>query len=246
MRKRIYLTALAMLLSINILGCGKIEDNSDKSSVGSSSIQNTPDENNTNNSDTSADNDSTSNIDATASPESTIPEETPSDNSEANDNSNPTPTPKVKIAKVSMKQQYSDINKVVKILGLKEYKKVESDKYTDVASKGKKYLVLFLSIRNDSVEDYYVNYNYLSAKVDGKDIENTYLVNEPKNYTTIFDHIEAGKSKAGFIVWEVPEDWSKLELTYDGWMDIDNTSIKAKFTPKDLSNPILYNANDYL
>ncbi len=246
MRKRIYLTTLAVLLSINILGCGKIEDNSDKSSVSNSNIENTDDENNTNNNDTNIDNSNTPDTNTEVPAESSVPEDNTSNNTGDDDNSNPAPTQKVEVAKVSMKQQYSDINKVVKILGLKEYKKIESDKYTDVAPKGKKYLVLFLSIQNDSLEDYYINYNYLSAKVDGESIDNTFLVNEPKNYKTIFDHIEAGKRDAGFIVWEVPEDWSKFEMTYDGWKDIDNVSIKAKFTPKDLSNPILYNPNHYL
>lgn len=43
-----------------------------------------------------------------------------------------------------------------------------------------------------------------------------------------------------------PVNWKKLEIIYDGWKDIDNISIKAEFTPNDLSDPLIYNPNDYL
>ncbi|MCI8748530.1 MAG: hypothetical protein HFH67_11815 [Lachnospiraceae bacterium] len=76
-------------------------------------------------------------------------------------------------------------------------------------------------------------------------IEHNFLVNEPKGYPTIFTHIPAGKSIGGFIVWEVTYNWKKLEFSYNGWKDINNIIIEADFTPEDLSNPIVYNANDF-
>lgn len=243
MKKILYLVALTVIFSINILGCGKTEDSSGSSSNTSikenssiNSNENNSSENNvtdnpSNTNEPVSDNNNNDNVNTTA------PETTP----EAEE----TKTPEIETAEISLTQPYSDINKVVTVLGLKEYKKLEGDKYTDKPGKGKKYLVMFLSIRNDSLEDYYINYKYLSAKVDGKKVENTFLVNEPKNYTTIFNNIEAGSSAAGFIVWEVPEDWKKFKMSYEGWKDIDNVSIKAEFTPKDLSDPLIYNANDY-
>ena len=54
---------------------------------------------------------------------------------------------------------------------------------------------------------------------------------------TIFNTIKAGKTSAGFIAWEVLEKWNKFEFTYNGWENIDNLSIEAKFTPKDLTDP---------
>ncbi|MFG6378169.1 MAG: hypothetical protein K1W19_07625, partial [Lachnospiraceae bacterium] len=48
----------------------------------------------------------------------------------------------------------------------------------EIGSEGKKFLVLFLSITNNTSEDDYINYNYISAKVNGKDIEHTFLVND--------------------------------------------------------------------
>ena len=90
-----------------------------------------------------------------------------------------------------------------------------------------------------------MNYNYLSAKVDGKDIEHTFLINDPRNYPTIFTHIESGKTVAGFIVWEVPKNWKNFKVVYDGWKDINNVSIEATFKPKDLFNPPIYDVMDY-
>lgn len=167
----------------------------------------------------------------------------PSDN--INTETASTTTPKVNIGKLSLSQQYSDINKTIKILGLKEYTKIKGKDYTDKAKKGNIFLVIFLSIKNDTIENYYLNYNYLSAKVDGKNIKHTFLINEPRNYPTIFTNIEAGKTVDGFIVWEVPKKWKKFELNYNGWKDIDNVSIEAVFTPKDLSNPPIYNTINY-
>ncbi len=37
----------------------------------------------------------------------------------------------------------------------------------------------------------------------------------------------------------------KFEFTYNGWENIDNLSIEAKFTPKDLTDPVIYNASYY-
>ena len=157
----------------------------------------------------------------------------------------PTQAPEPEIHKISSSQQYSDIYRVVKVLGLKEYKKIKSEKYTDKAKKGKKFLVLFLSVKNDTNEEDYINYNYVSAKVDGKKIEHTFLLNDPKGYPAIFSHVPANEGIGGFIVWEVPVTWKTLEFTYNGWKDINNISLEAEFTPNDLSDPIIYNANDF-
>lgn len=227
MKKRLYLSIITAALCINILGCGKIDSSSDSNTNSSSTVSS----NNNNTSDTS----SNINSNETVEPDNNVSDPTPE----------PTAVPKVTVGKLSAKQQYSDAYRVVKFLGLKEYKKIEGDTYTDKPKKGKKYLVLFLSIRNDNIEEDYINYNYISAKVDNKKIEHSFLVNEPKGYPTIFTHVAPGKSIGGFVVWEVPSDWKKLEFTYDGWKDINNVSVKAKFTPKDLSNPMIYNASDF-
>lgn len=142
-------------------------------------------------------------------------------------------------------QGYSDPYREVSIVGLKEYTKIKTDRFTDKAKKGKKYLVLFLKVRNRSSEKIYFNVNYLSAKVDGKEIENTFLLNEPEGYPTIFSNIVADSYYGGFIVWEVPKKWKKVEVVYEGWRDSDGLTLKSEFTKKDLKEPEEYSKYTY-
>lgn len=146
-------------------------------------------------------------------------------------------TPAPTAGTFSAKQSYSDGNREVSILGLKEYTKLKSDKFKDKAKQGKKFLVLFLNIRNETSEDVYFHVDYLSAKLDGKKITNTVLFNDPEGYSTIFTTILAKSEQSGFIVWEVPENWKKLKITYKGWKDSDGLTLTSTLTPKDLSNP---------
>lgn len=157
----------------------------------------------------------------------------------------PAPTPKVEKASFSLGRQYSNANRTIRALGLKEYEKLEGDAYTDRPRKGRVFLVLFLEISNASEKDDYVNYNYLSAKIDGKRTEHTFLVNDPRGYPTIFEHVPAGQSIGGFIVWEAPRGWRRLDVRYDGWQYEDGVSVRASFTPKDLSSPRIYDAGDF-
>ena len=153
-------------------------------------------------------------------------------------------TPVPKNASVNLKKEYSDAERTFSILGMQEYKTIKTDKYKDKASKGKKYLVLFLKIYNKGNEKDYFNVNYLTAKVDGKETENTFLFNEPEGYPTIFANIEGGETTEGFIVWEVPENWKKLTVTYEGWKDIDGLTLDAELTKRDLKKPEQYSGGN--
>ncbi len=202
MSKKVYLTLLVILLCITMPGCGKSENPDISANPEASSNPSSGADNNNNN--------------TTELPEiSEPPEETESPETTKNPEPEQTPgktkKPKTETVTLVPDQQYSDDNKAVKILGLKEYQKLESENYTDKAGKGKKFLVLFLSITNTASEEDYINYNYVSAKVDGKSIENTSIINEPKSYPSIFTHIPSGSTIGGFIVWKVPEDWKKMD-----------------------------------
>ena len=225
MLKKVYLTLLVMSLCITIPGCGKsgTTDSSINPEISSNPSSGPDNSNNTTETpETDAPSEKTISPETTGTPE---PEQTPGKAKKT----------KTEIAMIAQNQQYADNNRTVRVLGLKEYKKIESETYTDKAGKGKKFLVLFLSIKNNTSEEDYINYNYISAKVDGKKTEHTFLVNEPKSYPTIFTHVPAGGTIGGFIVWEVPEDWQKLNFTYNGWKNRNNVSVKAEFTPDDLS-----------
>lgn len=138
------------------------------------------------------------------------------------------------------KTVYGDNNRYIEVLGLKEYASLGKENMKDTPGKGKEYLVLFLNIENRTENTDYINPYNISAKIDGKEVENTYLINDPEKYTTIFTNIEAEGSASGFIVWEVQKNWKKLDFTFDNWKDSDHVSLHATFTPKDLSDPKTY------
>lgn len=221
MRKRKPFLVLLLIGCIFLTGCGKKEA-ANNSQAGVSDAPETNKNSEKNNSATSD--------------QEILPSDTASQTPET-----PVPTAGV----ITTKQGYNDSEREVSILGLKEYKKLKSDKYTDKAKKGKKFLVLFLKVRNRTDEKIYFNVNYLSAKVDGKKIENTVLFNEPEGYPTIFSNIVADSYYGGFIVWEVPENWKKLEVTYNGWRDSNGLTLNSTLTKKDLSEPEEYSKYTY-
>lgn len=145
------------------------------------------------------------------------------------------------VEKLTTEIGYADPEREIAILGLKEYKKLKSDIYIDKPHKGKKFLVLFLKIRNRSYKDEYINVNNLTAKLDGNETETGMLVNQPKNYPTLFRSIPSETDTAGFVVWEVPQNWKKLQVSYDGWKYSDNIILDMEFTPEDLSEPPKFN-----
>ena len=205
MKKRYRIFSIFLIVTLLFTGCGNIKGNSSSDSKTASSQK------------TSSKEDSNANSNEKATEEPVI--------------ETPVPT----AGRFSAKQSYSDGNREVSILGLKEYKKLKSDKFKDKAKPGKKFLVLFLNIRNETSEDVYFHVDYLSATLDGKKITNTVLFNDPEGYSTIFTTILAKSEQSGFIVWEVPTDWKKLKVTYKGWKDSDGLTLTSTLTPKDLS-----------
>lgn len=141
---------------------------------------------------------------------------------------------------ISANSGYADSNHGINVIGLKSYKKLDDGINKDKAGKNKRYLVLFLEINNKMLDEDYINVNYLSTKVDGKKIKNTYLLNYPEGFETIFQHVEAQGVLRGFIVWKVPKDWKKIEIKYSGWKDSEHLNINCTFTPDDYFDPPQY------
>lgn len=220
MKKQRYIIPAILLFTLLVSGCGKTE-NAVNNAPSSSAAGGT--------------------LDSTANPVGTDKTD-PDTQDRPTDQPRETPDPQK--ASINLKKEYSDSSRTVSILGLREYKKIKTDKYTDKASKGKKYLVLFLKVYNKGTEADYFNVNYLTAKVDGKEIENTFLFNEPEGYPTIFTNIGSGKTAEGFIVWEVPEDWKKMKVTYKGWEDTDGLTLDAELSRKNLKKPEKYNGEN--
>ncbi len=149
-----------------------------------------------------------------------------------------------KLARLS-KQKYLGTEQTVEVLGLQTYKKLKSDRYTDKAPKGKVYLVLFLKLWNDGKEKFYFNPYQLTAKVDGKEIENTVLWNGPENYPTAFQNLEEGRRNAGFVAWTVPKDWKKLHVEYQGFDPGKEALMKMDLTTEELLTPDEYDPKVY-
>ena len=228
MKKQHYIIPVLLLSSLLLFGCGKTQN----------AVDNVPSPNTVDS--------TTDNTAGPAADNAPDPAETNKADTDVQDmpTDQPRETPKPQKATISLKEDYSDTERAVSVLGLQEYKKIKTEKYTDKASKGKKYLVLFLKIRNMGNEKDYFNVNYLTAEVDGKETENTFLFNEPEGYPTIFANIGAGETAEGFIVWEVPEDWKKIKVTYKGWEDIDGLTLDADLSRKNLKKPGQYNGKD--
>jgi len=231
MRKTKWLFTLVLAGSIFLAGCGKVDvsPERDRNTAASDNVENTG--NNSDSSDNGSESPETVSPDREDTPSETVPREPET----------PSPT----TGAVTPKQGYSDPEREVSIVGIKEYKTLKTDKYTDKAKKNKKFLVLFLKVRNRTNEKIYFNVNYLSAKVDGKEIENTFLVNDPEGYPTVFSNIVPDSYYGGFIVWEVPENWKKMEVAYEGWRDSDGLTLNSKFTQKDLFEPEEYSKTTY-
>lgn len=227
MRKTKRLLAILLAGSLLLAGCGKTETSNDNSSPTASSSSGS--------SDTPIDTEDNSENASSDIEKNSVP----------NTSSQAVETPSPTTGAITPEQGYSDSDREVSIVGLKEYQEIKTDEYTDKAKKGKKFLVLFLKVRNRTNEKVYFNVNYLSAKVDGKKIENTVLFNEPEGYPTIFSNIVADSYYGGFIVWEVPKGWKKLDITYEGWRDSDGLTLNSTLTKKDLSEPEEYSKNTY-
>lgn len=125
----------------------------------------------------------------------------------------------------------------VTLIGLKQYDKLENDSYTDTPEEDNVYLVMFLQVSNHDNGDDYINPENLSATVDGNEIQNCALFNPPESYEPIFNHISNGEERMGFIAWQVPSDWQKLEMEYDGWQDTCNLIVTADVSPDMLCDP---------
>ena len=101
-------------------------------------------------------------------------------------------------------------------------------------------MILYLSIKNQTGKDEYFNYNNIIATLDGEEIAGTFLLNDPNGYISIKTNIPTGMITQGYLVWEVADDWKKLEVTYNGWSPTHFTEPTIILTPEDLEEPEEY------
>ena len=118
---------------------------------------------------------------------------------------------------VKINEPYNSAGISVEILGLETYASLETDRYIDNAIEGQEYVVVYLKINNMSTQDEYFNYNDLQSYFDGEAVDTTYLINNPKDYQSIFNVLPANSETKGYLVYQVPKDWKELKIEYNGW-----------------------------
>ncbi len=185
----------------------------------------------------------TASDDSSSSENSASSEKTGQDASEngAEETATPEPTAKPVTQKSRAKKGkeiYDDNTRTIQCLGLKEYKKLGEKETLDKPADGNVFLVLFLKVYNmNEEEDLYIHEKYVSAKVDGKNVEHTFLRNYPNGYGSIFKNIDPNGSAEGFIVWEVPKNWKKLVVNFSEFGLLGGKNLKISATRKDLAEP---------
>lgn len=128
----------------------------------------------------------------------------------------------------------------IAIDGLEEYTELAGESITDTPTDGNIYLVLYLKVKNSTGHEDYFNYNYLTAQIDGNDVETTYLINNPHQYNSLYTDLPQDEAIGGFLVWEVPSEWKELSVTYTGFEAQDHVRPVIKVSRDDLSTPVDY------
>lgn len=136
---------------------------------------------------------------------------------------------------------YSTTDLYVELLGAETYTKLEGFRnFVDEADAGHEFLVIYLEMGNRQISEKYFHYDYLKATLDGVEIENTFLKNNPQNYEPIFKSIPSESAIQGYLVYKVPTGWSNLSITYTGWGEDEDKLMKFEITPKDLKKVAPY------
>lgn len=130
----------------------------------------------------------------------------------------------------------------IEVTGIEEFDKIESDSYVDLPSEGNVFVVFYIDLVNYLDNPYYFAPEHCEFVVDGQDVHNTILVNDPKKDSkTIFGNVVEGATgyyydRRGFLVIEAPKEWQNIKFTYTGWAydEFANAVIINHFTRSDL------------
>ena len=135
------------------------------------------------------------------------------------------------------KTPYGNTKRYIEFLGMKEYDSLGNGNTMDTPSEGNVFLVLFLKLENRTDIPDYINPYYVTANIDGKEMENTSLLYDPEGYQTVFANMDPQSEAQGFIAWEVPKNWEELRLDFNNWENVDHIDLHATFTREDLKEP---------
>lgn len=97
--------------------------------------------------------------------------------------------------------------------------------YYDFASEGCKLLVLFFDLENisDSEEDF--DLYKINASADWQTLYSWVTMNNPDGYEQLHGVLAPGTVKKGCLVYEVPDDWKQLLISYKSSWDVEDSQI---------------------
>ena len=97
-------------------------------------------------------------------------------------------------------------------LGIEKYVD-DSDWALDKPAEGKEFVILKIKIKNVGAEDEYINMYYEDSYCDDVSVDPELLL---YNYegNTIWGDVAAGRAREGYIAYELPIGWEKIEFTY--------------------------------
>ena len=111
-------------------------------------------------------------------------------------------------------------------MGMEKY--VDTSDWTmDTPEEGKEFIILKLKVKNVGTEDGYLNMFYEDSYCDDVAIDPESLL---FNYggDTIWGDVAAGKAREGYVAYELPIGWEKIEFIYDFSL-LSNTNNKITF-----------------
>ena len=116
----------------------------------------------------------------------------------------------------------------------KQYNEIANNKYyTNKPDNGKKYLVLFFDVENDSPKNLFVNSFYFKAYEDDYSISESYIMGDIDGYSMLSGEIAPGKKTKGYLSYEVDPGWKSFEVKYQEFGD--SGSLDFIVTPSELS-----------
>lgn len=95
------------------------------------------------------------------------------------------------------------------------YDYIPGEYINDEPDQGNEYLVLFFDVTNISDESEYFNSYYVDGYADGYQVDvESFLYNDPEGYESLTGSIAPGKSKKGYVAFQVDADFQTFEFIY--------------------------------
>lgn len=107
----------------------------------------------------------------------------------------------------------------------REYETLDGEDYFDFASEGCKLLVLFFDLENTSDSEADFDLYKIKSAVDGQSTYCWTTMNNPDGYEQLHGVLAPGAVKKGCLVYEVPDGWEELTLSYKSSWDAEDSDI---------------------